>query len=54
MVGMYSGDLLKVRRKARKWTQADVCKKTGLSKNQVIDMEKGRFTGGIKYLLVYK
>ena len=53
MTDLYNGELLKVRRKARKWSQADVCKMTGLSKNQVIAMEKGRFEGGIKYLLKY-
>jgi transcriptional regulator with XRE-family HTH domain len=53
MIDFYNGELLKVRRKARKWTQADVCLKTGLSKNQVIAMEKGRFEGGVKYLLKY-
>lgn len=46
----YDGALLKERRKARGWTQRDVAEKTGLSKPQIIAMEKGQFTGGIKYL----
>lgn len=50
---MFNGEILKLRRLARGWTQIDICKRTGLSKNQVIAMEKGRFTGGIKYLQKY-
>lgn len=49
----YGGALLERKRKARGWTQADVSERTGLSRNQIIAMEKGTFTGGIKYLRKY-
>lgn len=49
----YDGALLERKRKARGWTQADVSEHTGLSRNQIIAMEKGTFTGGIKYLRKY-
>lgn len=49
----YDGAELMNRRKARGWTQADIAEQTGLSKNQIIAMEKGQFSGGIKYLQKY-
>lgn len=49
----YDGSLIAVKRKEKGWTQQYVSTQTGLSRNQVIAMEKGRFTGGIKYLRKY-
>lgn len=49
----FDGSALKQKRRERKLTQQDIAEKTGLSRNQVIAMEKGTFTGGVKYLLRY-
>lgn len=49
----YDGSLIVNKRKANGWTQAYVSSQTGLSRNQIIAMEKGTFTGGIKYLRKY-
>lgn len=49
----YDGSLITEKRKAKGWTQQDVSIQTGLSRNQIIAMEKGQFTGGIKYLRKY-
>lgn len=49
----YDGSLITVKRKDKGWTQQHVSTQTGLSRNQVIAMEKGHFTGGIKYLRKY-
>jgi len=49
----FDGTALKQKRRERKLTQQDIAEKTGLSRNQVIAMEKGTFTGGVKYLLRY-
>ena len=49
----YQSELLESKRKAKGWTQAFVSEQTGLSRNQIIAMEKGTFTGGIKYLSKY-
>tara|TARA_B100000519_G_scaffold6851_1_gene5939 strand:+ start:1831 stop:1989 length:159 start_codon:yes stop_codon:yes gene_type:complete len=46
----YQARLLRKRRLAQGWTQAHVSKQTGLSRNQIIAMEKGEFFGGVKYL----
>ena len=40
-------------RKARGLTQRDIAEQTGLSRNQIIAMEKGVFSGGVKYLHRY-
>lgn len=53
IVGYFDGDVLKERRKLHGWTQAYVSEQTGLSKPQIINMEKGLFSGGIKYLRKY-
>ena len=50
---LYDGALLVVKRKEKGWTQSYVSTQTGLSCNQIIAMEKGLFTGGIKYLRKY-
>ncbi|TPV55763.1 helix-turn-helix transcriptional regulator [Aestuariibacter sp. GS-14] len=52
-VGYFDGDMLKEKRKQRGWTQAYVSERTGLSKPQIIKIEKGLFSGGIKYLRKY-
>ncbi len=49
----YNGSLIAVKRKEKGWTQMYVSTQTGLSCNQIIAMEKGHFTGGIKYLRKY-
>ena len=49
----YDGSLIANKRKEKGWTQRDVSTETGLSRNQIIAMEKGHFTGGIKYLRKY-
>ena len=49
----YDGSLITKKRKEKGWTQRDVSTETGLSRNQIIAMEKGHFTGGIKYLRKY-
>ena len=49
----YDGSLITIKRKDRGWTQLHVSSQTGLSRNQIIAMEKGQFTGGIKYLRKY-
>lgn len=49
----YDGELITKKRKNNGWTQAYVSDQTGLSRNQIIAMEKGIFTGGIKYLRKY-
>ena len=49
----YDGSLITIKRKERGWTQLHVSSQTGLSRNQIIAMEKGQFTGGIKYLRKY-
>ncbi|MBL4909513.1 MAG: helix-turn-helix transcriptional regulator [Alteromonadaceae bacterium] len=49
----YNGSLIALRRKEKGWTQQNVSSQIGLSRNQIIAMEKGRFTGGIKYLRKY-
>jgi transcriptional regulator with XRE-family HTH domain len=49
----YNGSLIAVKRKEKGWTQMYVSTQTGLSRNQIIAMEKGHFTGGIKYLRKY-
>lgn len=49
----YDGSLIEKKRKQRGWTQQQVSDLTGLSRNQIIAMEKGNFTGGIKYLRKY-
>ncbi len=49
----YDGSLIALKRKEKAWTQQYVSTQTGLSRNQVIAMEKGHFTGGIKYLRKY-
>lgn len=49
----YDGSLITEKRKTKGWTQQDVSTQTGLSRNQIIAMEKGQFTGGIKYLRKY-
>ncbi len=49
----YDGSLIAKKRKEKAWTQSDVSTETGLSRNQIIAMEKGHFTGGIKYLRKY-
>ncbi len=47
------GSLLREMRKERGLTQNDISGQTGLSRNQIIAMEKGVFTGGLKYLQRY-
>ena len=49
----YDGSLIAAKRKEKGWTQRDISLQTGLSRNQIIAMEKGNFTGGIKYLRKY-
>ena len=49
----FNGILLAQIRKKRGLTQKAVSEKTGLSRNQIIAMEKGLFTGGLKYLHRY-
>ncbi len=49
----YDGSLITRKRKDKSWTQQHVSTQTGLSRNQIIAMEKGHFTGGIKYLRKY-
>ncbi len=49
----YDGKTLALRRKEKKLTQKDIANISGLSRNQIIAMEKGLFTGGIKYLFKY-
>jgi len=49
----YDGSLIAEKRKEKGWTQRHVSIQTGLSCNQIIAMEKGHFTGGIKYLRKY-
>ena len=49
----YDGSLITIKRKDKSWTQQHVSTQTGLSRNQIIAMEKGHFTGGIKYLRKY-
>ena len=49
----YQARLLRKRRLDRGWTQAHVSKHAGLSRNQIIAMEKGTFLGGVKYLQKY-
>ena len=49
----YDGSLIAVKRKAKGCTQLHVSTQTGLSRNQIIAMEQGKFTGGIKYLRKY-
>ena len=49
----YDGNSLALRRKEKRLTQKDVSNITGLSRNQIIAMEKGLFSGGIKYLYKY-
>lgn len=49
----YDGKALALRRKEKKLTQNDISTLSGLSRNQIIAMEKGLFTGGIKYLYKY-
>ena len=49
----YDGSLIATKRKEKGWTQLYVSMQTGLSRNQIIAMEKGNFTGGIKYLRKY-
>ena len=49
----YDGSLIEAKRKEKGWTQSQVSLQTGLSRNQIIAMEKGNFTGGIKYLRRY-
>jgi len=49
----YDGSLIVVKRKDLGWTQQHVSTQTGLSRNQIIAMEKGHFTGGMKYLRKY-
>lgn len=49
----YDGSLIERKRKEKGWTQQQVSDLTGLSRNQIIAMEKGTFTGGIKYLRKY-
>jgi transcriptional regulator with XRE-family HTH domain len=49
----YDGSLIALKRKEKGWTQQYVSTQTGLSRNQIIAMEKGHFTGGIKYLRKY-
>ena len=49
----FQGSQLESKRKSQGWTQAYVSEQTGLSRNQIIAMEKGTFTGGIKYLSKY-
>lgn len=53
MFELYDATIIKEKRREKKWTQKQVCEMTGLSKNQVIAIEKGRFSGGIKYLRKY-
>ncbi|MGB0937977.1 MAG: helix-turn-helix domain-containing protein [Colwellia sp.] len=53
MMNWYDSSLITYKRKEKGWTQYDVSAKTGLSRNQIIAMEKGQFTGGIKYLRKY-
>ena len=50
MFELYDAAIIKEKRREKKWTQKQVCEMTSLSKNQVIAIEKGRFSGGIKYL----
>ena len=49
----YDGKVLALRRKEKQLTQKDISMLSGLSCNQIIAMEKGLFTGGIKYLYKY-
>ena len=49
----YQARLLRKRRLAQGWTQTYVSKQTGLSRNQIVAMEKGEFLGGVKYLQKY-
>lgn len=49
----YDGSLITIKRKDKGWTQLHVSSQIGLSRNQIIAMEKGQFTGGIKYLRKY-
>ncbi len=49
----YPGEQLKERRLKNRWTQAQAAQLTGLSRTQVVAMEQGVFTGGIKYLRKY-
>ncbi|MGJ8693622.1 MAG: helix-turn-helix domain-containing protein [Thalassotalea sp.] len=49
----YDGSLITKKRKEKGWTQRDISVQTGLNRNQIIAMEKGLFTGGIKYLRKY-
>jgi len=49
----YDGSLIAVKRKEKGWTQQHISTQTGLSCNQIIAMEKGHFTGVIKYLRKY-
>jgi len=49
----FNGNMLVQRRKEEKLTQNDIANITGLSRNQIIAMEKGLFSGGIKYLYKY-
>ncbi len=49
----YDGSVLTDKRKFMGLTQAQVSEQTGLSRNQIIAMEKGNFTGGIRYIRKY-
>lgn len=49
----FDGSLLRQARKQRGLTQKEISSQTGLSRNQIIAMEKGIFTGGLKYLQRY-
>jgi len=40
-------------RKQRGLTQQDIAQRTGLSRTQIVAMEKGTFSGGVKYLHRY-
>ena len=49
----YKGSLIAVKRKEKGWTQMYVSTQSGLRRNQIMEMVKGHFTGGIKQLRKY-
>jgi len=49
----FDGSAFREKRKAQGWTQQQAAELAGLSRGQIIAIEKGTFTGGLKYLRRY-